>query len=161
MQTNDRPNASDSRLSSRITFDLGFAAVFLIALHGVSAFKILLILSINYQIATALPKQYAGAATWVFNVGILFANELSNGYRFADMASYILPPQTTSAGIASWGAWLDSYGGLLPRWEVLFNITVLRLISFNFDYLWSLDRRAGSPVEVILHSPTSFTSLRQ
>jgi len=31
---------------------------------------------------------------------------------------------------------------------VLFNICVLRLISFNFDYYWSFDRRATSPIEV-------------
>lgn len=37
----------------------------------------------------------------------------------------------------------------MPRWEVLFKITILRLISFNMDHYWSLDRsRSGSPVEV-------------
>jgi D-alanyl-lipoteichoic acid acyltransferase DltB (MBOAT superfamily) len=36
----------------------------------------------------------------------------------------------------------------MSRWEILFNITILRLISFNLDYYWSLDRRSGSPIEV-------------
>ena len=53
----------------------------------------------------------------------------------------------------NWGAWLDSYGGIMPRWEVLFNITVLRLISFNMDYYFSLDRRSGSPIEVSFNLP--------
>ncbi|KAI9854879.1 MAG: glycerol transporter, partial [Pleopsidium flavum] len=54
-------------------------------------------------------------------------------------------PEKGAAG--NWGTWLDAYGGLIPRWEILFNITVLRLVSFNLDYYWSLDRRGGSPIE--------------
>lgn len=109
------------------------------------------ILYVNYQVATALPRQYVPAATWVFNISILFANELCNGYKFSDVVSLLLPPPTSKAGDAptgNWGEWVDSYGGLIPRWEILFNICVLRLISFNFDYYWSFDRRAVSPVEV-------------
>ena len=151
---------AEVRMKSRIRFDLAFAAIFLLALHGISAFKVLAILTINYQIATALPRQYVTIATWVFNIGILFANELCRGYPLASVASLLLPSTTTNADPKAesemgWGAWLDSYGGLLPRWEVLFNITVLKMIAFNFDYLWSLDRRASSPVEVRL--PSSHT----
>lgn len=121
----------------------------------------LVILWLNYQIATSLPKSCVGLATWTFNIAILFANELSHGYPFTSIASLILPPQTTAAGKQpppNWGTWLDSYGGLIPRWEVLFNITVLRLIAFNFDYLWSLDRRASSPIEV-QHNFTTYLVL--
>ncbi|KAK4542400.1 hypothetical protein LTR36_006857 [Oleoguttula mirabilis] len=148
-------NATEARLQGRVTFDLAFAAIFLTALHGISAVKIFTILWINYKIATALPKQYVGVATWIFNIGLLFANELSNGYQFAWIASYLLPPQTTAGGEKLTGDWatrLDSLSGLIPRWHILFNITVLRLIAFNFDYLWSQDRRASSPIEVCLHS---------
>ena len=52
------------------------------------------------------------------------------------------------SSLVAWGRWLDSFGGLLSRWEILFNLTVLRMISFNMDYYWSLDRRSYSPVEV-------------
>lgn len=122
------------------------------ALHGISAAKVFLILYVNFQLATGLPRQYVPAATWVFNIAILFANELCHGYPLADFAAMLLPPQTSAAGEkpGNWGTWLDSYGGLIPRWEILFNVCVLRLISFNFDYYWSLDRRAISPVEVSL-----------
>lgn len=148
--------AGDARLSKRIAFDLFFACIFLLALHGISAFKVLLIIGINYRIATKLPQPYVGTITWLFNVGILFANELCRGYSFATVFSFVLPPQSTNLGSTKggpfgtqdWGAWLDSYGGLIPRWEVLFNFTVLRLIAFNFDYIWMQERREGSPVEV-------------
>jgi hypothetical protein len=146
-------HTADARLALRVNFDLVFALIFIVALHGVSAIKVLTILYLNYQIATALPRQYVTGATWGFNVAVLFANELCQGYKFADMVGYALPPQTTNADKQpppqeNWGTWIDSYGGLIPRWEILFNITVLRLIAFNFDHLWMLDRRASSPIEV-------------
>jgi len=146
---------ANSRLQGRVRFDLVFALIFLAALHGISTIKVLLIVYLNYQIPTRLPKQYAGIATWVFNIGIMFANELCRGYQFAHIFALLLPAQTTNATgktpqttQANWGVWLDSYGGLTPRWEVLFNITVLRMIAFNFDYLWMRDRRESSPIEV-------------
>ncbi|KAI0410079.1 MBOAT, membrane-bound O-acyltransferase family-domain-containing protein [Xylaria palmicola] len=147
------PEEADQRLNQRATFDVGFAVIYLLALHGVSAFKILGILYLNYQVATGLPRKTVPVATWVFNIGILFANELGKGYKFQDMASYVwvflsggLVDESNSS-LVNWGRWLDSYGGLMGRWEILFNITVLRLISFNLDYYWSLDRRGSSPIE--------------
>lgn len=159
----DKPNGysqfglhleADTRLNQRITFDVLFSVLFISALHGISALKIYLILYINFSVAKKLPKSYVPAATWIFNVGILFANELFHGYPLASVANVILPwlatPEVSPGGRpgANWGAVLDSYGGLLPRWGVLFKITVLRLISFNLDYCWSLNRPQDSPVEV-------------
>ncbi|KAI1091822.1 MBOAT-domain-containing protein [Rostrohypoxylon terebratum] len=147
------PEEADQRLNQRASFDFGFALIYLVALHGVSAFKVLAILYMNYQVATALPRKSVPAATWIFNVGTLFANELCKGYRFGDIATLIAgaPVQNSlldsGPALVSWGRWLDSYGGLMGRWEILFNITVLRLISFNLDYYWSLDRRSYSPIE--------------
>jgi hypothetical protein len=140
---------ADARLRQRTSYDLYFALVFIVALHGFSALKVLLILYINFNLAMQLPREAIPAATWLFNIGILFANELARGYRFSQLAEATLPFPRAIA----WGKNMDQYGGLIPRWEVLFNITVLRLIAFNFDYYWSLNRdRAGSPVEV--RSPT-------
>lgn len=144
-------SAAQARLEQRISFDVPFSALFLVALHGFSAFKIIAILYINYSIAKKLPREYLPAATWIFNVGILFANELSKGYSYASVFAVFLPAPPVSEKqelSRNFGHTLDSYGGLIPRWEVLFNFTVLRLISFNLDYYWSLNARAGSPVEV-------------
>jgi hypothetical protein len=159
----DSPVIIEARKESRIRFDVGFAVIFLLALHGVSAAKVFTILYVNYQVATALPRQYVPAATWIFNIAILFANELCNGYRFSDIASLILPPETSKAGGQSenWGHWLDGYGGLIPRWEILFNICVLRLISFNFDYYWSLDHKVMSAVEVFFSPMPHFQPSRR
>jgi hypothetical protein len=145
--------AAEARMDQRISFDYWFAHVFVLALHGTSTIKILPILFINYQIATKLPKPYIPAATWIFNIGTLFANELCGGYKFTPMVAHFIPkPQFAQRNHPAmiWAVWMDRRGGLIPRWEVLFNITVLRLISFNLDYYWSLDMRGGSPIEVSL-----------
>ncbi|KAL8655138.1 MAG: hypothetical protein Q9226_003162 [Calogaya cf. arnoldii] len=146
-------SSADARLSRRVRFDAGFACLYLSALHGTSASKVVAILYINFYLVTRLPKSYIPPATWIFNVGILFANELCKGYPYAGIANVVSPrslASVTSPGevpAQNWGTYLDSYSGLLPRWEILFNITVLRLISFNLDYCWSLNRPGGSPLE--------------
>ncbi|KAH8736643.1 MBOAT, membrane-bound O-acyltransferase family-domain-containing protein [Ilyonectria robusta] len=150
------PQTSQSRLDQRASFDYAFAFIFLTALHGSSALKVLFILYINYQLATKLPRRYIPAATWTFNICTLFANELSNGYQFRNIANYVSPPVTTTVGngietadsrLMCFGHWLDGFKGILARWEILFNITILRLISFNLDYYWSLDRSNSSSLE--------------
>ncbi|KAK1974808.1 MBOAT family protein [Colletotrichum cereale] len=143
----------DARLEQRASFDYRFALVFLVALHGFSALKVLAILYINYQIATRLPRRHIPAATWVFNICMLFANELCEGYKFAAIARHITPPPSGKTlldedpFLVRWGSWMDHHGGLMGRWEILFNITVLRLISFNLDYYFSLDQRSVSHLE--------------
>lgn len=150
------PEAASARSRQRTSFDFTFAILYLIILHGFSAAKVLFILTINYKIATALPKKYVPAASWIFNVCILFANELCDGYKFRTIALALAggqgQPINSVTGpnlLVSLGLWLDSHGGLQPKWQVLFNITILRLISFNLDYYWSLDRHSSSPLEVI------------
>ncbi|KAK4239908.1 putative glycerol transporter protein [Achaetomium macrosporum] len=146
------PEAAEARLSQRASFDYAFALLYLVILHGFSAAKILLILTVNYKLATGLPRKYIPAVTWLFNICLLFANELCEGYKFRDLALLVTGPPAKdlvadTPSLVKLGEWLDSYGGLMSRWEVLFNITVLRLISFSLDYYWSLDRRSSSPIE--------------
>lgn len=145
---------AEARLDQRASFDYTFAMIFLAALHGFSMFKVIAILWINYNMATGLPRKLVPVATWVFNIATLFANELCQGYHYRDIAAVIsgtspmlLRTVPVHNGLVDWGMWLDSWGGIMGRWEVLFNITVLRLISFNFDYYWSLDYRGASPIE--------------
>ncbi|KAI9803872.1 MAG: hypothetical protein M1825_001752 [Sarcosagium campestre] len=154
--SNHKPNhdaliAADIRVEQRVSFDVWFAAFFVCALHGLSAFKILFILYINYSIATRIPRQHIPIATWTFNIFILFANELLRGYPYAEIVGLFLPtPVKVDDGSLppeNWGSWLDGYRGLIPRWEILFKVTVLRLISFNMDYYWSLAMSGGSPIE--------------
>jgi D-alanyl-lipoteichoic acid acyltransferase DltB (MBOAT superfamily) len=150
----------DARLEQRASFDFGWAIIFLAALHGFSALKIFLILYINFNLATRLPRKYIPTATWTFNIAILFANELGGGYPFSKIARIMTPLGDEKDLLHIWGAWLDSYSGIMSRWEILFNLTVLRLISFNLDYYFSLDMNSSSVIEVsaLLHSNQSPTN---
>lgn len=148
-------DTAEARLNQRASFDYTFALIFLAALHGFSVFKVLAILWLNYNLATSLPRQYLPAFTWVFNIGVLFANELCDGYMYKDLAAmlsgtspHLLRSAPLNGTLMAWGAWMDDWGGIMKRWEILFNLTVLRLISFNLDYYWSLDYRSSSPMEV-------------
>lgn len=150
-------DTAEARLEQRASFDYSFAIVFLAALHGFSMLKVLAILYINYNMITSLPRQYIPAATWAFNIGILFANELCDGYKYRDIAAiisgtppYLLRTAPVEGSLTSWGAWMDGWGGIMSRWEILFNFTVLRMISFNLDYYWSQGYRSASPMEVSL-----------
>jgi hypothetical protein len=149
-QSNQRGHAGRARLQQRTSFDFIFAFIFLIALHGFSAIKVLAILFANYQVATKLPKRYVPVATWAYNIATLFANELCEGYRFRDAAALISPPDpiTGESRLMQYGGFLDNHGGLMPRWHVLFNLTILRLISFNLDYYWSFEKRNVDAIEV-------------
>lgn len=136
-------------MEQRASFDVGFAFLYLICLHGFSIAKIIFILYINFKAATKLPRNLVPTITWILNISILFANELCNGYKYARIVDFILPV-SGEYSTSNWGDWMDSYGGLMSRWEILFNITVLRLISFNMDYYWSLGHKSENLIEVVL-----------
>ncbi|KAK0730383.1 MBOAT, membrane-bound O-acyltransferase family-domain-containing protein [Lasiosphaeris hirsuta] len=146
------PESAETRKRDRVRFDFGFALAFLVVLHGFSAAKVLLILVLNYKIGTQLPKRLVPPATWAFNIFILLSNELCNGYKYRSISLFLSnrlgeDVVSGSSALVQLGEWMDSHGGLISRWEILFNLTILRLISYNLDYYWSLDRRSSSPVE--------------
>ncbi|KZV91249.1 MBOAT-domain-containing protein [Exidia glandulosa HHB12029] len=98
-----------------------------LGLHGSSAVKVFLILLGNYIVGRSLHTTRAlPMATWAFNLAILFANELNDGYRFAALHPSLAP--------------LDALKGAYPRWHVTFNFTMLRLVSFNMDWYWAAHR---------------------
>lgn len=104
----------------------------LVGLHGLSAFKVLAILVLNYYAARWV-KPPAVEKLWpaiviVGNMVILFANEKFDGYPFRSIHSLF------SA--------LDNMSGFYPRWHVSFNITMLRIVSFALDYHW----REAAPI---------------
>lgn len=60
----------------------------IIGLHGTSALKIFLIVTLNYLIGTRVATlKYGPIIIWVFNLVVLFANELQDGYRYSSLHS--------------------------------------------------------------------------
>lgn len=69
-----------------IPVNLIFSFLLIVGLHGASALKILLILSINYLIAKLCRgSKFGPALTWIFNGAVLFANDRYNGHSFGDL----------------------------------------------------------------------------
>jgi hypothetical protein len=67
----------------------------LLALHGISTFKIYLILALNYYLAM-MPKSPAAARIWpaaliVGNMAVLFLNHRYEGYRLGGVHSVFDP----------------------------------------------------------------------
>ncbi|PJF19189.1 hypothetical protein PSACC_01031 [Paramicrosporidium saccamoebae] len=99
---------------------------FLIVLHGLHTIKILVLVGGNFLISsTCKGKRINVIFTWIYNIGLLFALEYFK-------VSYRDHPLLSIA---------ESFFNLLPaavpRWSVTFNITILRLISYNVDYYYS------------------------
>jgi D-alanyl-lipoteichoic acid acyltransferase DltB (MBOAT superfamily) len=128
-------------LTQRKLFDIMFAVTFLTALHSLSVLKILFIIVANFMISFFHPSSsFVPILTWIFNIGVLFANEYYSGYRF----QAIFPWLAAGEG-AGFGSAMDNFlgGGILNRWHISFNITILRLISYNMDHHWAAVRAKG------------------
>ena len=86
-----RPILRDSSPANnlhRVPFYLIFSLIMLTILHGASVLKVLVILSANYALAKATGgTRFAVPVTWLFNAGVLLANEWYEGYAFADLHS--------------------------------------------------------------------------
>jgi protein-cysteine N-palmitoyltransferase HHAT len=58
----------------------------LVVLHGASILKVLFILSVNYVLARVTGgTRFAIPATWLFNAGVLLANNWYEGYTFGTL----------------------------------------------------------------------------
>jgi len=112
------------------SFNLIFSFGFIGVLHGLGGLlKIVGILCFNFALVKLFRRFFDGklmvALVWTSSIAILFLNDKYRGYKFADM----LPPL----------AFLDQSNGIISRWYVTFNISILRIISFAVDYYWFLN----------------------
>lgn len=129
-----------SVVSKRSHFDAVVAVGFLLAVHGVNLLKYALLVAFNYAIPRVLPPKMAVVATWTFGVLSLFIVDR-------------IQPLPTGIDLLDAG-----FKGLVERWDVFFNFTVLRMVSFNMDYL---ERKAqlGNPELLKLPSLLSLSLL--
>ncbi|KAJ2556401.1 glycerol transporter [Coemansia sp. RSA 1933] len=115
--------SKEGRVLPALWFPCLFATIFVIVLSGTSTVFILGLTLGNYVLAkTAGGYWWAPAVFWAYNMAMLFANESFRGYEFGRMVAQL--------------AWLDEWRGLLRRWDITFNLTMLRMMSFAMDYHW-------------------------
>ena len=123
------PNNSKS-LSIRQTWSLLFSCAFLLILIGASFIKVLILVSIAYGISYSLGTKKSGIVlVWGYCILILFLNYWFQGYRFESLHSSL--------------KWLDKLQGVGFRWYVVFNFTILRVISFSMDRYWATSKNEG------------------
>lgn len=117
--------AAASRVLTRTQFLHVFTAIFVLALHGANTLKLGAALLLNYHLACAVAGRayVAPLAIWAFNVGTLAVVHWNDGFQWQRIGGDAL-------------GWLDSYNGLLPRWQINYNITMLRMVSFGLDLHW-------------------------
>ena len=109
---------------NRIAFLAVFTTIFIFALHGFNSLKLLLALVANYGLAKSLGgKRIAPAVAFTFNIATLFAVHWNDGFEYSRISPLL--------------SFLEGFKGLLPRWQINFNITMLRLVSFAVDYHWA------------------------
>lgn len=106
------------KITKRTYFDCGCGLFFVLVVHGVNVWKIGFHVTVMYLFSRYVPsRKWALLLTWVYGLLTLFVNDR---YRNAQTGISLLD---------------SGYKGLMPRWDVNFNFTLLRLISFNYDYL--------------------------
>ncbi|WFD32548.1 glycerol transporter [Malassezia sp. CBS 17886] len=148
--------SDDARVRVRTAFLLVTGVVFVAAVHGTNALKLVALAGVNYALATAaaprLPPRTAAGLVWAFNFGALVAVFWLDGVPYARISPAL--------------AWLDAYPGLLPRWYINYNFTTLRHISFAMDTLWAtagyspVRHHADTSTEVRAPQETALTGLR-
>lgn len=135
--------------TNRIPFLIVFTSVFVFALHGTNSLKLLLILVTNYALAKTLGgRRIAPGVAFTFNIGTLFAVHWNDGFEYSKISPAL--------------EFLEAFKGLLPRWQINFNITMLRLVSFALDYHWAKAEanaggQAGRAMSEVTHEPHEAT----
>lgn len=137
-----RPSSPSSQsLSPRLIFYSIFSFGFLLFVNGSTILFMLAIIACNYGISSlgtrpGYGRSLAPILTWIFNCGILLLNERYHGYYWHQLFGSFGPESL----MMSLATWLDHHRGVVP-WHGLFNLVVLRMISFNFDRIWSSEQR--------------------
>lgn len=109
----------------RTAFDLVFGLGFLFALFGVNALRVALHAVVMFGISKAVKNTRASRILlWTYGIGTLFINE-----RWRNES---LPGDFLANG----------FRGIVHRWDVFYNFTLLRMLSFSFDYLEKVDSPA-------------------
>lgn len=109
---------------TKLQFDFGFGLFFLFVAHGVNSIRVLAHVMIMFAISHIFrgQKRIATILLWVYGISSLFVNDKYRKYPFGDILSILSP--------------LDSsFVGIIARWDVFFNFTLLRMLSYNIDYL--------------------------
>ncbi|KAJ7973973.1 MBOAT (membrane bound O-acyl transferase) family protein [Quillaja saponaria] len=111
------------KASGMSTIWLLFSLIYLLYLHGACIIFVLSIASVNFLLVKMFAqRRYFSLAIWSYNIFFLLCNRVYEGYSFSIFGQ-------------QW-AYLDNFRGTF-RWQICFNLVILRMISFGYDYHWA------------------------
>eukprot|EP00605_Chrysophyceae_sp_TOSAG23-4_P002313 GSChrysophyteH1.ASY1.ANO1.2559.1 assembled CDS len=117
-----------SSASVSIWFRLIIGMVFVTVMHGYQALIVLVLSYVGYRLAhwqkdLKLSPRGSFAVTWMYAIFILFFKE---SYRIQHYSRFqFLRPLFSGA-----------YGGMY-RWQMPANFLILRIVSYNLDFMWA------------------------
>eukprot|EP01100_Stratorugosa_tubuloviscum_P014000 TRINITY_DN7252_c0_g1_i1.p1 TRINITY_DN7252_c0_g1~~TRINITY_DN7252_c0_g1_i1.p1 ORF type:complete len:597 (+),score=141.67 TRINITY_DN7252_c0_g1_i1:46-1791(+) len=127
-------NRRNSQFKARLFYYVFFSIIFIAVLHGSAFLKIFVIIFLNYSIAMFFgDSKLNPIITWIFNAAILFGCNFTHGFPYADFHPVLEQ--------------FDKYHGLL-HWHTYFKISMLRMISFNLDYYWMLNKKPVAELKI-------------
>ena len=118
----------------RVAWMVGCGVVFLVYLHGRCALYVWGLVTLNWWLtrwlvgldASVVPSVVKTVAVWVFNIAVLMVVKGTDGLGMLDRVGGLF-------GVGTRGVF---------RWEICYNMTMLRMISQSLDVLWD-DRKDG------------------
>ncbi|GME93774.1 unnamed protein product [Ambrosiozyma monospora] len=108
----------------RTLFDLVYGVSFLFVAHGFNFIRIIFHVSVMYFFGTFVSsrnKKLALILLWSYGIGTLFLNDKYRQVKFGQIMSSL--------------SFMDSFRGIIERWDVFFNFTLLKMLSFNLDFI--------------------------
>ncbi|EJS41472.1 gup2p [Saccharomyces arboricola H-6] len=109
---------------SKKNFDFACGLVFIFFMYGINSIKLLTHAFIFFTLAHSLKRRrlMAAFAVWSYGIFTLFINQKIKNLPFNNIATILNP-------MDHW------YKGIVPRWDLFFNFTLLRLLSYSMDFL--------------------------
>lgn len=103
---------------SRISFDMVFGLLYAYVLHGSNCVRIAVHVLVMFAMARFIERpKVAKLALWTYGVATLFVN-----HEWKEMPLHV--------------GFLDNgFQGIVARWDVFYNFSLLRILSYNLDYL--------------------------
>ena len=123
--------------TSKISFDFACGLVFVCFMYGINSVKLLTHAFIFFTLVHSLKRKRltAAFAIWSYGIFALFINQRIKSFPFNNIAIILSP-------MDQW------YKGIVPRWELFFNFTLLRLLSYSMDFLERWDEQLSPPPSI-------------
>ncbi|CDK28802.1 unnamed protein product [Kuraishia capsulata CBS 1993] len=114
---------------ARRTFDFAFGLIFLFGAHGFNCIKILVHIMTAFCIGRYIQnRRISITLLWIYSVGSLFINDKYRRISYGQILPFL--------------SFMDTFSGIINRWDVFFNFTMLRFLSFNLDYVFRKEQLA-------------------